>query len=202
MAFMELPVQLPVRVKVIVILFWCWVALPGCVYTKTNEGTKENVSIYKSDTALRKQGGFLLYNQVKFNGQIVEISPQGDTLYKCQYINGKQEGTEILKYSNGQLSEVRYYKNGYKEGEHKGWYENGIPRFIYNYKNDIYEGNVKDWGTNGQLYRDFNYKNGQESGRQRMWYDDGRIRANYDVKKGRKYGLTGVKNCVNVTEEK
>lgn len=201
MAFMELPVQLPVRIKV-VILFWCWVVLPGCVYTKTNDSTEESISINKSNTALRKQGGFLLYNQTKFKGQVVEISPQGDTLYQCRYINGKQEGEEILKYPNGQLSEVRYYKNGYKEGEHKGWYENGVPRFIYNYKNDIYEGNVKDWGTNGQLYRDFNYKNGQESGRQRLWYDDGRIRANYDVKNGRKYGLTGVKNCVNVTEDK
>lgn len=201
MAFMELQVPLHVRIKVVIML-WCWVALPGCVFTEANKGTERNVSIYKSDTALHKQGGFLLYNQAKFNGQIVEISQQGDTLYKCQYVNGKQEGTEIQRYPNGQLAEVRFYKKGNKEGEHQGWYEDGTQRFIYNYKNDIYEGNVKDWGTNGQLYRDFNYKNGQESGRQRMWYDDGRIRANYDVKNGRKYGLTGVKNCVNVTEDK
>lgn len=197
---MEPLALLPVRFR----FFWlllCWAIMPACVSTEASEIASNNSFINKRDTALRKQGGFLFLGEKKVTAWVVDINPSNDTLYKCLFIEGKEEDWEIKKYHNGQIAEQRFYKKGRKEGEHKGWFANGKPKFVYHYKGDIYEGNVKDWGTNGQLYRDYNYKEGHESGRQRLWSNDGKIKANYDVRNGRKYGLTGVKGCVNVTEE-
>ncbi len=197
---MERQVLLPDRFWFFVFGFLCWVFLPACVGTETSETNTCNSFINKNDTALRKQGGFLFLKDIKVNACLVDIDANNDTLYKCRYVEGKEEGRETIKYPNGQIAELRFYRKGKKEGEHKGWYVNGKQKFVYNYKNDIYEGSVKEWTLEGQLYKHFNYKNGKEEGRQRLWYADGKIRANYDVKDGRKYGLTGVKNCVNVTE--
>lgn len=194
-------VQLLVRFR-LAILFWCGLfVIPACVYTETESNYRNHKAVNKSDTALQTQGGYLLYGGKRLNAWVLDINTKGDTLYKCYYKEGKAEGWEKVWYANGQLSELRYYKGGKKEGEHKGWFSNGNPRFIFNYENDIYEGNVKEWLQSGQLYKDFNYKKGREVGRQRLWYADGRIRANYDVRNGRKYGLTGVKNCTNITNE-
>lgn len=193
---MEPRAQLLDRLKIVGLLL-CWVMVPACVGTIASEQTAAFGFIDRNNTALRKQGGFLLLGETKVNAWLVEVNEMGDTLYKCLYKNGKAEGLEIVKHPNGELAGKRYYQNGKKEGTHWGWYDNGKPKFEYNYKNDIYEGSVKEWMPTGQLYKHFNYKNGQEEGRQKMWYDNGKIRANYDVKNGRKYGLTGVKNCIN-----
>lgn len=197
---MERLEQLPNSFRCI-LLFLCWVVVPACVGTETTKTAKSYSFINKNDTALRKQGGFLFLGDKKVTAWVVDIAPNSDTLYKCLFIKGKEEGWETKKHPNRQIAEHRFYKKGRKEGEHKGWFANGKLKFVYHYKSDIYEGNVKDWGTNGQLYRDYNYKNGHESGRQKLWFDDGKIKANYDVRNGRKYGLTGVKGCVNVTED-
>ena len=194
---MEQLAQLPVR---FIIVLLCWVVVPACVNTEDTETVTSKSFIDKKDTALRKQGGFLFLGDKKVTAWVVDINTNNDTLYKCLFIKGKEEGIEIKKYPNGQIAEIRFYKKGRKEGEHKGWFAHGKPKFVYHYKGDIYEGNVKDWGVNGQLYRDYNYKDGHEYGRQRLWYENGKIKANYDVRNGRKYGLTGVKGCVNVTE--
>jgi antitoxin component YwqK of YwqJK toxin-antitoxin module len=201
---MVFPVRLPNRFELIFLL-WCAASMSACVHTKDNGNPIMHPSglrqVQQSDTNLKQRGGFLWMNDERYSGWVISTN-NDDTLYKCFYTNGKQEGIEQSFYENMQPNEVRFYKKGYKEGEHKAWYANGQQRFIYHYKNDVYEGNVKEWMENGQLIRDFNYKNGHENGRQRMWYADGRILANYDVRNGRKYGLTGVKNCVSVWEDR
>lgn len=160
-------------------------------------GNKTQLSVSPNNTPLRQQGGILYYGGKTFTGFVIQLGAKKDTLYNCRYENGKQEGWETIRNTNGQIVELRYYKKGYKEGTHKGWYTNGKPRFAYTYKNDIYHGAVKEWTVDGLLFKYFNYKNGHEDGRQQLWYPDGRIMANYDVRHGRKYGLTGVKNCIN-----
>ena len=50
------------------------------------------------------------------------------------------------------------------------------------------------------LLRVSNYKNGYEHGQQKIWYPDGRIKSNYIIKNGRRYGLLGIKNCINVSD--
>lgn len=189
MDFMAFRVQL--QNKYTIILLTVIALLPACT------GNKGQLSVSPNNTALRQQGGFLYYDEKKFTGFIIHLGYNSDTLYNCQYKNGKQEGWETIRYNNGQTEELRFYKKGYKEGTHKGWYSNGQPRFEYTYKNDIYHGAVKEWAPVGVLFKHFNYKNGHEDGRQQLWYADGRLMANYDVRNGRKYGLTGVKNCIN-----
>ena len=44
------------------------------------------------------------------------------------------------------------------------------------------------------------YENGYEKGVQKIWWPDGRIKSNYIIKNNRRYGLLGVKNCVNVSD--
>lgn len=198
---MVYPVQLPNKKLRFIVLLWCAVLMPACVRTGAGINLHLSETVQQNDTCLKQQQGLLLYNHIPFTGTV--ISTQGnDTLYCCAYKNGKQEGIEVVKYANGTTAEKRLYDNGRKQGLHEAWYPNGAMKFAYHYKNDMYEGNVKEWMENGQLIRDFNYKDGHENGKQRLWYADGKLLANYEVKNGRKYGLTGVKSCVSVIEEK
>ena len=113
------------------------------------------------------------------------------------YFNGVEEGAQKKWYANKQLAEERFYINGKKEGIHKGWWPDGKPKFIFDVANDEYSGEFKEWYSSGLLGKQFHYNNGQEEGSERLWWDNGTVRANYVIRNGKKYGLIGLKTCVN-----
>ena len=144
---------------------------------------------YKQDT--------LFYEDRKYDGYIIRLFPSGDTAVFMGYRKGVQEGISKKWYSPNVIQETRYYNSGKKVGIHTGYWENGHPKFEYHFEEGEHEGELKEWYQNGQPYRIFHYKKGYEEGSQKMWWENGVIRANYVVKNGRRFGLIGLKLCMN-----
>ena len=158
------------------------------------------VFINANENAFTTKQGITYLNNTSFSGWKFSLYENGDTAYTIPYYEGKENGNSKTWYENKQLEEIRVFENGKKIGVHKGWWPDGKQKFEYHFNNDVYEGNVKEWFPSGQLYKSFNYKNGQENGMQQQYFKDGRIQLNYESRNGRNYGLTGVKNCINVKD--
>lgn len=144
--------------------------------------------------------GRLWLNNKPFSGWQYQLRAAGDTAFVGGYQAGKPEGTHRAWHKNHQLKEIRQYRNGWQEDKQWGWFASGKRAFQYSFRHDVYDGPVTEWFPNGKTARKMNYHNGQEDGRQQMWFADGSLQANYVVMKGRTYGLTGVKNCVTVSD--
>lgn len=135
-----------------------------------------------------------------FSGWEYAVYNDHDTAFVMPFFNGRENGMSKSWYETGQLKEVRIFENGKKIGVHKGWWPDGKQKFEYHFSHDVYEGSVMDWFPSGKLFRNFTYKNGQENGMQVQYFSNGVLQFNYEAKDGRNYGLTGVKNCVNVSD--
>lgn len=177
--------------------------LSGIAVASCGPGQNQPVVVSYYDAAkisIQRKSGISYLNGKILNGIVFSVSEKGDTLMKAPYLDGKENGEFVYRYTNGELNEVRIFVNGKKEGKHSGWYENGKLRFEYNYTKDEFDGEYKEWYTNGQLFRNLNFKNGHEDGRQEVWFEGGQVKSNYIIKNGRRYGLLGTKNCVNVAD--
>jgi antitoxin component YwqK of YwqJK toxin-antitoxin module len=149
------------------------------------------------DKNFTKHQDTVFYKDQFFTGYRFALYPDNDTAVLQSYFNGVEEGTQKKWYPNQQLQEERFYINGKKEGIHKGWWPDGKEKFIFEAFSDKYEGEFKEWYSSGLLQKQFHYKNGREEGSQRLWWDNGSVRANYVIREGKKYGLIGLKTCVN-----
>jgi antitoxin component YwqK of YwqJK toxin-antitoxin module len=138
--------------------------------------------------------GFPVYGPEE-NGVVIDNAK--DTMLVASYLNGLEEGIQKKWYPNQQIALVRNYHAGKKVGKHLGYWENGQPQFKFYFLDGEYHGEAKEWYQNGQVYRTFHYEHGYEQGSQKMWWENGIIRANYVVKNGRRYGLIGLKLCMN-----
>jgi len=155
------------------------------------------IYINATDSDFKKHQDTVYYKGSFFTGNQYGLYTNGDTSFISSYFNGVEEGIQLKWYGNGQLSEVRFYINGKKEGTHKGWWPDGKPKFIFEANSDKYNGEFKEWYASGLLGKQFHYTNGQEEGSQRLWWDNGTVRANYVIRNGKKYGLIGLKTCIN-----
>lgn len=150
-----------------------------------------------------RNSGFILhqdtlyFNKEKFNGYCYRLFPSKDTAFVGSYLNGLEEGVHKKWYPNKQLTETRAYHKGKKVAKHIGYWENGKIKFEFESTNGEYNGLATEWYKTGQVYKKFHYLNGYEEGSQKMWWENGVIRANYVVKNGRRYGLVGLKLCMN-----
>lgn len=150
-----------------------------------------------TDPFFKKSQDTLYYKNGFFSGYRYVLYPTGDTASIESFYNGVEEGFQKKWYPNHQLAEDRFYINGKKEGTHQGWWPDGKQKFYFSVVGDEYEGEFKEWYSSGLLGKDFHYVNGKEEGSQRLWWDNGTVRANYVVRNGKKYGLIGLKTCVN-----
>lgn len=150
-----------------------------------------------SDPAFTNHQDTVYYKNVFFTGYRYSLYPTNDTAFLQSYFNGVEEGWQQKWYVNKQLAEKRFYINGKKEAIHEGWWEDGKKKFYFQAYNNEYEGEFKEWYSSGLLGKDFHYVNGEEEGSEKLWWDNGSVRANYVVKHGKKYGLIGLKTCVN-----
>ena len=130
-----------------------------------------------NDPLLKKEKGNFYFDGELYSGTIQEKSANENLMSEMQIVEGKKQGIS------------------------KKWWPNGNLKSESNFENGDYHGTVKQFYENGKPFSVFNYNHGHESGLQQMWKSDGRLKVNYEVINGRKYGLTGVKNCVNVFEE-
>lgn len=139
----------------------------------------------------------LFYNDTKYGGFVYTLYNAKDTMQIAGFLNGLEEGIQKKWYSNKQITSIRDYRAGKKIGKHIGYWENGQPQFEFYFEDGEHHGVAKEWYQNGQAYRIFHYEHGYEQGSQKMWWENGIIRANYVVKNGRRYGLIGLKLCMN-----
>lgn len=169
------------------------------------ETTKDSIAIVDIpdkycntlDTLFNFHQDTLYYQNTKFSGYAFTLYPSKDTAFIGSYLNGLEEGLQQKNYNNKKVAETRYYHKGKKVNVHLGYWEDGKPKFEYHFLNGEQHGIEKEWYQNGQPYKVFHYENGYESGSQKMWWENGVIRANYVVKNGRRYGLVGLKLCMN-----
>ncbi|MBU2950078.1 hypothetical protein KO493_05135 [Tamlana agarivorans] len=162
--------------------------------------TSETISVDANNDNLKLDNGILLYQEVPFNGEILDYYKPEKLKSKMTYVDGKKHGAETQWYANGNLLIERFYKEGFKTGTHKSWYQDGTQKFEYHFNDKgEFHGVVKEWYKNAQIFRDFNYVNGKEVGRQRLWKVDGSLKANYEVVNGERFGLIGLKKCYTVT---
>jgi len=145
-----------------------------------------------------------LFSACSSKPNVVDLEDTLLTKEKGIYYFGEEEYSGIIveKFGNGNLSGEIKVVDGIKEGISSKWWPNGNLKSETNFENGEYHGTVSTFFENGNPFSVFNYDHGHESGLQQMWKSDGRLKVNYEVIHGRKYGLTGVKNCVNVFEEK
>lgn len=150
-----------------------------------------------TDTLFHTQQDTVFYDGKYYTGYQYATNEKRDTTLLYGYFNGVQEGIQKKWFAKGLPAEERLYINGKKEGIQKGWWANGKPKFYYTAYNNEYNGEFKEWYETGLLAKQFHYVNGQEEGSQRLWWDNQTVRANYVIKNGKKYGLIGLKICVN-----
>lgn len=153
--------------------------------------------INKSDRRLTLVHDTMYLENKLFSGYCYELYLSGDTAALASYFNGVEEGYQEKWYEGGQPAEQRFYINGKKQGTHRGWWPDGKPKFSFTALDDEYNGEFREWYVTGLLGKQFNYVNGHEEGSQRLWWENGTVRANYVIRKGRKYGLIGLKTCIN-----
>ena len=139
----------------------------------------------------------LFHNDTKYSGLVYTLYNAKDTMQVAGFLNGLEEGIQKKWYPNKQIASIRDYRAGKKIGKHIGYWENGKTQFEIYFEDGEYHGIAKEWYQNGQAYRTFHYEHGFEQGSQKMWWENGIIRANYVVKNGRRYGLVGLKLCMN-----
>jgi antitoxin component YwqK of YwqJK toxin-antitoxin module len=155
------------------------------------------VYVNESDKGFSKHQDTVYYKDQFFTGYRFSLYPNRDTAVLQSYFNGVEEGMQKKWYPNRQLQEERFYINGKKEGTHRGWWPDGKEKIYFTVSDDKYEGEFKEWYSSGLLGKFFHYTNGQEEGSERLWWDNGSVRANYVIREGKKYGLIGLKTCIN-----
>lgn len=137
------------------------------------------------------------YDDHFFTGYRYLLYQNGDTALLQSYFNGVEEGSQKKWYPNKQLAEERFYINGMKEGVHRSWWPDRKQKMYFVAYANEYSGEFKEWYASGLLGKDFHYVNGHEEGSQKLWWDNGTVRANYVIRNGKKYGLLGLKTCIN-----
>ena len=167
---------------------------------RTNQIIVPEVFTNTNDNGLSFHADTLYFNNIKYNGLVFKLNDNMDTIFKGGYFNGIEEGVHKKWYTLKQVAEIRHYHLGKKTGKHIGFWENGNTKFEFYFLKGEHNGIAKEWYNNGKLYRAFHYANGYEEGSQKMWWENGTIRANYVVKNGRRYGLVGLKLCMNQTD--
>ena len=137
------------------------------------------------------------YGDHFFTGYRYSLYANNDTAVLQSYFNGVEEGFQRKWYPGKQLAEERFYINGKKEGIHRTWWPDGKQKMFFEAYNNEYDGEFKEWFSSGLFGKCFHYVNGQEEGSERLWWDNGTVRANYVIRNGKKYGLLGLKTCIN-----
>lgn len=150
------------------------------------------------DSTLHLYNGVLFQNEKPYTGKVYSLKENNrDTSSIMYFADGKEDGEWKRWYDNGQLMENRFYRKGTKIGKLAQWWPDGKPKILYFFESGEYEGECKEWYADGKQAKIMHYIDGHESGSQKWWWEDGRIRANYVVINGERYGLSGLKQCIN-----
>jgi hypothetical protein len=196
------------RTLAMTMTIWVFIQLTSCINNeKKLEANRPShpvipsVTVHLPDTAFTIQNGVGMYHLKPFSGTLMEHYDSAHIKSSIQYFNGKQEGTELSYFHNGQKEALRFYTGGEKDSLHTGWWPNGNKRFEYHFINGAYDGNFTEWYEGGKLGKEIIYKNGEElSGK--GWRENGKLYMCYVMKDGRRYGLVNAQLCYTLKNER
>jgi antitoxin component YwqK of YwqJK toxin-antitoxin module len=97
-----------------------------------------------------------ILNGVK-SGSWKWFAKSGGLLREIQYSGGRQNGSHISYYPNGQKSMVMTYIGGVKDGKVLRWYSNGIKSLEGSYSNNKPSGIWTRWDEQGVEISTTNY---------------------------------------------
>ena len=86
-------------------------------------------------------------------------------------LNGKY----VIRYNNGNIKTISYYKHGVLDGKYEKYYKNGNIKIKSNYKNGKLDGKYIEYFENGNIYITCNFKNGKLDGNYILYDKNGNI---------------------------
>lgn len=118
-----------------------------------------------------EQAGQLLLRGRPYSGLVIERDASQSIVRLSSYRDGRRDGWQRTRWSNGRLAEESYVARGVFEGARRTWYPSGAPA------------------------QESHFRHGREAGRQQRWSESGTLLANYFVRDGRRYGVPGQRHC-------
>ena len=155
------------------------------------------ITFNATDPDLNFKNGYWYYKSDLFSGTILEHFENNAVHKKTQYLQGRENGWQIIFYPGGSLSEKRFYTNGEKDIVHTGWWPNGNMRFEYHFAKGIYDGDYKEWYETGEQLKYIHYTKGVDDWG-KGWRQNGKLYMNFVVRNGRRYGLNNSNLCYTV----
>lgn len=105
------------------------------------------------------------------------------------YVEGEQEGPQMVWRRNGTPKWRRTVRDGRDHGRVVRWYENGNRRFEGDYVDGLRHGVVTTWYENGQKESEIRYERGEREGPWIQWYDNGQKESAGALRDGKKVGV-------------
>jgi antitoxin component YwqK of YwqJK toxin-antitoxin module len=119
-----------------------------------------------------------------FTGIMVDRSPDGSPLLRCEISNGLLNGVCEGWYTNGQMQVREHFKNGVSHGLREKWHENGARLSQASIVEGKVTGTFQSWHDNGQLAERIEMKLGKAEGTAWAYYPSGFLKAETTVHEG------------------
>jgi len=110
-----------------------------------------------------------------YTGEYTEHYENGMLKMELFLKDGRPEGTYVIYFPNGKISEVRAYYKGIFHGEWRTYNEVGSLLATANYKNGEKDGVWHIWNEKGILRFEMFYAKGRRLGTWRSWDDEGNL---------------------------
>ncbi|HEY4966421.1 MAG TPA: hypothetical protein VII28_08480, partial [Puia sp.] len=108
--------------------------------------------------------------------QLNSFFQNGKLSRKCQFIDGKVNGTDILYYTTGQMRSQDSSICGTYEGMYIENFPNGKPNKKYYYYQGNMHGICRDYNDQGILIKESNFYNGMLNGPSKYFSDSGQLK--------------------------
>jgi antitoxin component YwqK of YwqJK toxin-antitoxin module/cytochrome c-type biogenesis protein CcmH/NrfG len=130
------------------------------------------------------------YTKGEFTGPYESFYPQGQTDYKVEVKEGKQEGEALAFYNDGSKMSVTTFKEGLRQGSVNVYYKNGQLKEENNYEDDVAVGDYKYYYQDGQLKLEGLVVKGKRAGIWKGYNPDGTL--DYEEEYDESGKMTGV----------
>lgn len=129
------------------------------------------------------------YSKGKNEGSSMGWFSNGNKWYEETYKDGNLEGKQTINFFNENVKNIFNFKNDKKEGEQQYYNNKGELTGSYMYKNDKLEGVAKTYYENKKIKTETYYVNDIENGNYKSYYETGEQSATGLVKDGKREGL-------------
>ncbi len=156
------------------------------------ESRAKNTSNYiYNDNALIAKGEYVIINKKsvpkgKWEFYNTEGGKSADGSFNEE---GMKEGLWTTYYENGVVKSKVYFKNGKNDGSSMGWFSNGNKWYEETYKSDLLEGKQTIYFFNENLKNIFNFKADKKEGEQQYYNNKNELTGSYMYKNDKLDGV-------------